>query len=183
MQGANNLPEAAQQAIASLQSVQKKVAEVLDVSLRDGAGEEVSVDFTDDGLSMTVRMLMTDAMRALDPATLKVVYVADDGTVEEKQTWVEGDYLCFATEHFSTYVVTGSEPKAPDSGSTDGSSGGSGAVMPGGGNGGGAGHADAAGSSLAPTGDPLTLPLALAGCMVAAALACLACIRAGRRTK
>lgn len=26
-------------------------------------------------------------------------------------TWTEGDYLCFRTSHFSTYVVTGEEAK------------------------------------------------------------------------
>ena len=177
VQGAGELTEAARQAIASLQGSQRNVADILDVSFHDGAGEEVSVNLGDDGL-MTVRVRMTDAMRALDPMTLKVSHVADEGAIEEKRTWVDGDDLCFATEHFSTYVVTGSERQVPDGGSN-----GSGTVVPGGGgNGGGAGQGGSADPSLAPTGDTLALPLTLAGCAVAAALACLACLR-GRRLR
>lgn len=177
VQGAGELTEAARQAIASLQGSQRNVADILDVSFHDGAGEEVSVNLGDDGL-MTVRVRMTDALRALDPMTLKVSHVADEGAIEEKRTWVDGDDLCFATEHFSTYVVTGSERQVPDGGSN-----GSGTVVPGGGgNGGGAGQGGSAGPSLAPTGDTLALPLTLAGCAVAAALACLACLR-GRRLR
>lgn len=46
-------------------------------------------------------------MKAL--TNLKVLYVAEDGSTQAMDTWTEGDYLCFRTSHFSTYVVTGEE--------------------------------------------------------------------------
>lgn len=177
VQGAEDLTDKAQQAIASLQSAQAKVAEVLDVSFRNVEGGEVPVNL--DGGMMTVRVQMTDAMRALDPATLVVSHVADDGAIKAKSTWVDGDDLCFATEHFSTYVVTGNERQTTGGGSGGGSNGGSGTVLPGG----GSGQNDAVKSLLAPTGDTAALPLALAGCAIAAALVCLAYARGGRRVK
>lgn len=111
VQAAQELTEAEQSAIASLETGKTKVADVIDVFFRGEKGE-VSVDLSDDGLSMTVRVVMTDAMKALDPATLKVSYVSEDGSLEPKPTWVEGDVLCFTTEHFSTYVITGDERQA-----------------------------------------------------------------------
>ena len=162
----------------SLQGGQTKVAEILDVSLRNADGGEVAVSLEDG--TMTVRVRMTDAMRALDPKTLKVSYVADDGKVQGKDTWVDGDDLCFATEHFSTYVVTGSERQTSGGEIGGGSAGGSGTVLPGGG---GSGQDDAVKPLLAPTGDTLALPMALAGCAIAAALVCLAFVRGGRRVK
>lgn len=176
VQSAQDLTEAAQKAIASLQDAQGNVAGVLDVFFRGGTGDGVSVDLSDDGLSMTVRVRMTDAMRALDAATLKVSHVADDGAVESKRTWVEGDDLCFVTEHFSMYVVTGSKPSVPGGGSEAGESQ-TGA-------GGASKQASAAATPLlAPTGDTAALPLALTGCAVAAALVCVARVRSGRRMK
>lgn len=178
VQGAQDLTESAQQTITSLQGGQTKVAEILDVSLRNADGGEVAVSLEDG--TMTVRVRMTDAMRALDPKTLKVSYVADDGKVQGKDTWVDGDDLCFATEHFSTYVVTGSERQTSGGEIGGGSAGGSGTVLPGGG---GSGQDDAVKPLLAPTGDTLALPMALAGCAIAAALVCLAFVRGGRRVK
>lgn len=95
-------------------------------------------------------------------------------------TWVDGDDLCFATEHFSTYVVTGSERQTSGGEIGGGSAGGSGTVLPGGG---GSGQDEVVKPLLAPTGDTLALPMALAGCAIAAALVCLAFVRGGRRVK
>lgn len=60
-------------------------------------------------MSFIVRVKMTAAMKAL--TNLKVLYVAEDGSTQAMDTWTEGDYLCFRTSHFSTYVVTGEEAK------------------------------------------------------------------------
>ena len=178
VQGAQDLTESAQQTITSLQGGQTKVAEILDVSLRNADGGEVAVSLEDG--TMTVRLRMTDAMRALDPKTLEVSHVADNGAIEKKPTWVDGDDLCFATEHFSTYVVTGSERQTSGGEIGGGSAGGSGTVLPGGG---GSGQDEVVKPLLAPTGDTLALPMALAGCAIAAALVCLAFVRGGRRVK
>lgn len=182
VQDAQDLTEAAQKAVESLQTENGKVADVLDISFQNGEGDEVKVDLSDDGLTMTVRVKMTDAMRALDPTTLKVVYVADDGTTQTKTTWVEGDNLCFTTEHFSTYAVTGNERQTQGGGEGSGS----GSIV--GGNGGtsGGGSTTIPGATkplLAPTGDTPVLPLALTVFAGAAALVCFARVRSGRRVK
>ena len=178
MQDAKELTGEAQKAIATLQGATARVAEVLDVSFLGANGAEVPVKL--DNGQMTVRLRMTDAMRALDPKTLEVSHVADNGAIEKKPTWVDGDDLCFATEHFSTYVVTGSERQTSGGEIGGGSAGGSGTVLPGGG---GSGQDEVVKPLLAPTGDTLALPMALAGCAIAAALVCLAFVRGGRRVK
>lgn len=98
-----NLTDAANATISGLEQGSTKVADKLDIKLlKDG---EVIEDY--EGMSFIVRVKMTAAMKAL--TNLKVLYVAEDGSTQAMDTWTEGDYLCFRTSHFSTYVVTGEE--------------------------------------------------------------------------
>ncbi|WP_158551693.1 Ig-like domain-containing protein [Collinsella sp. TF10-11AT] len=98
-----NLTDAANATISGLEQGSTKVADKLDIKLlKDG---EVIEDY--EGMSFIVRVKMTAAMKAL--TNLKVLYVAEDGSTQAMDTWIEGDYLCFRTSHFSTYVVTGEE--------------------------------------------------------------------------
>lgn len=98
-----DLTDAANATISGLEQGATKVADKLDIKLlKDG---EVIEDY--EGMSFIVRVKMTAAMKAL--TNLKVLYVAEDGSTQAMDTWTEGDYLCFRTSHFSTYVVTGEE--------------------------------------------------------------------------
>lgn len=100
-----DLSDAANSAISGLEQGSTKVAEKLDIKLlKDGEAIE-----NYDGMSFIVRVKMTAAMKAL--TNLKVLYVAEDGSTQAMDTWIEGDYLCFRTSHFSTYVVTGEGAK------------------------------------------------------------------------
>lgn len=100
-----DLTDAANATISGLEQGTTKVADKLDIKLlKDG---EVIEDY--EGMSFIVRVKMTAAMKAL--TNLKVLYVAEDGSTQAMDTWTEGDYLCFRTSHFSTYVVTGEEAK------------------------------------------------------------------------
>lgn len=100
-----DLSDAANAAISGLEQGSTKVAEKLDIKLlKDGEAIE-----NYDGMSFIVRVKMTAAMKAL--TNLKVLYVAEDGSTQAMDTWIEGDYLCFRTSHFSTYVVTGEGAK------------------------------------------------------------------------
>lgn len=100
-----DLSDAANAAISGLEQGSTKVAEKLDIKLlKDGEAIE-----NYDGMSFIVRVKMTAAMKAL--TNLKVLYVAEDGSTQAMDTWIERDYLCFRTSHFSTYVVTGEGAK------------------------------------------------------------------------
>lgn len=151
------------------------VADSFDIHFAADDGQEIVLAKDDEGrVALTVRVKLTDSMRALldQGMKLQVHYVGDDGTVEDKQTWVEDGYLCFTTEHFSDYVVTGipqkeegGQPVAPPSDDgqqplapTDG------------------------GEKLAPTGDPLAGGIAIATvCAVLSSLVCVAAKRSSRR--
>lgn len=94
---------------------------VYEIELRAGDGSVLSVDGAD-GVTLTVKIPLTNAMRAADPSTLAVYYVADDGTLTAKETWVEGDFLCFKTTHLSTYLVrsvSSVQPQQPDAPAAD----------------------------------------------------------------
>lgn len=110
----SNLTEAAKTQIEGMKSDTVKVLETLDIHFEKSDGSVVEIA-NGDGASMVVRIKMTESMKKL--TNLKVLHVSDEGAVEAVDTWVEGDYLCFRTTHFSTYVVTGQElskqPSAP----------------------------------------------------------------------
>lgn len=101
----------AQQAIDSLASNGGQVVEALDVHFSNNDGARIDVS---NPLSVTVRINLGDEMAKFIASSLKVHYVGDDGDVESKNTWVENGQLCFSTEHFSTYVITG-VPVTPES--------------------------------------------------------------------
>ena len=158
---AENLTHAAQQVVESLKANGETIAEVFDIFLADNGGNEVSIDQATGELSITVKVKMTESMRALDAKTLKVSYVGDDGLLEEKETWVDGDLLCFKTSHFSTYVVTGEMPKGSEAAA---------------GQNWGEGDASVATSKMPPTSDPLALTalLGMAACIVSIGTAAFA---------
>lgn len=97
----------AKNAIDALAAAGNTITETFDIYFVKGDGEEIALNGKDGTTTITVKVKMTDAMKALDPASLKVHFVGDDGTIEDKMTWTDGEYLYFTTEHFSTYVVTG----------------------------------------------------------------------------
>lgn len=152
-----DLTEAARASIVSLASGETHIAGQFDIHFATASsGQEVVINKeASDDLLMTVRIALTDVMKTFDPSTLAVWYVADDGTTEKKTTWVEDGNLCFTTEHFSNYVVTGEL-----AGSTDGA------------------DEDAKTAVLAQTGD--ALPLA-AGVVCAGALCAVAALVVARR--
>lgn len=103
----SHLTEAAKTQIEGMKTDGVKVLETLDIHFEKSDGSVVEIA-NGDGASMVVRIKMTESMKKL--TNLKVLHVSDEGVVEAMDTWVEGDYLCFRTTHFSTYVVTGQEP-------------------------------------------------------------------------
>lgn len=185
VQDVADLTEAARASIVSLASGETHIAGQFDIHFATASsGQEVVINKdADDNLLMTVRIALTDAMKALDPSTLTVWYVADDGTTEKKTTWVEDGNLCFTTEHFSNYVVTGELAGAGSTGGnvTGGSATGGNAAnenVDGGGAGDNGTGADVKTAVLAQTGD--TLPLA-AGIMCAGVLCAAAAFIVARR--
>lgn len=104
------LTQPAKDAIEKLTESGAKVAETFDIRFTKDNGDTIVLGTDKDGkVTLTVKVALSAPMRALlnQGMALKVHYVGPDGTVEEKQTWVEGDSLYFVTEHFSDYVVTG----------------------------------------------------------------------------
>ena len=103
----SHLTEAAKTQIEGMKTDVVKVLETLDIHFEKSDGSVVEIA-NGDGASMVVRIKMTESMKKL--TNLKVLHVSDEGAVEAMDTWMEGDYLCFRTTHFSTYVVIGQEP-------------------------------------------------------------------------
>ena len=44
---------------------------------------------------------------------LKAYYIKDNGEIEQHDVIVEGNYLVFETNHFSTYIIGGNAIKNP----------------------------------------------------------------------
>ena len=57
-----------------------------------------------------VYVLLNDELRKLD---LTAYYVKDNGEIEKHDVKIEGDYLVFETDHFSTYVIGGNKLENP----------------------------------------------------------------------
>ena len=53
---------------------------------------------------------LNDELRKLD---LTAYYVKDNGEIEKHDVKIEGDYLVFETDHFSTYVIGGNKLENP----------------------------------------------------------------------
>ena len=167
VQAIASLTAPAEGAIEKLTADGAVVAEQFDIHFAKDSGEEIVFSADEGGaIKLTVKVKLTDSMRALlgQGMSLQVHYVGEDGTIEDKQTWVESDFLCFTTEHFSDYVVTGVPPKDEGGQGTGGAGSGDGnqtsTTLPTGN-----------GTSLAPTGDPLG-----AVALAVGALACLAAV-------
>ncbi|WP_143412184.1 Ig-like domain-containing protein [Arabiibacter massiliensis] len=173
VQAIQELTAPAREAIESLTAGGAKVAEAFDIHFAKDGGEEIVLSAGEGGaVELTVKVKLTDAMRALldEGMALQVHYVGDDGAVEDKQTWVEDGFLCFVTDHFSDYVVTGVPPKDEGGQPAPPPAGGQQPIVPtDGGDQEKDGGSKDGGSRLAPTGDPLG-----AAVPAAAALACLA---------
>ncbi len=77
--------------------------------------------FTEDGTiqpandQFTVKMLMPKSLEDTSDALIRIVYIDDNGKVENMQGTREGDYVVFNTTHFSVYavVVIGDAPVVP----------------------------------------------------------------------
>lgn len=63
----------------------------------------------DDGV-FKVYVPLNDELRKLD---LTAYYVKDNGEIEKHDVKIEGDYLVFETDHFSTYVIGGNKLENP----------------------------------------------------------------------
>ena len=63
----------------------------------------------DDGV-FKVYVPLNDELRKLD---LTAYYVKDNGEIEKHNVKIEGDYLVFETDHFSTYVIGGNKLENP----------------------------------------------------------------------
>lgn len=161
-----DLTNPAKAAIDVLTASGSTVVEGFDIYFVKGNGEEVSLNENDGRTTITVKVKLTEAMKTLASASLKVHYVGDDGTVEDKETWSDGEYLYFVTEHFSTYVVTGKP--LPSGEESDGT----GELVP----------LDTGENLLARTGDFLW-PVAAGIAAVVGAAVCLICLAATRRKK
>lgn len=162
IEGLEAVAVSAQKALDELKASGLTVADVLDIHFANGKGEEIVVNDENGNLVLTVKIKLTEAMKMLDPATIQVIYVADDGSTEEKETWIEGDYLCFKTNHFSTYAVTGRSSSETGAGNGSDSENDDEAIDVPLGKGG-----------LAPTGDPVayaSLAFSLAGVAAGAVL-------------
>ena len=81
--------------------------------LEDGSYIKVllayDINFAQDGTyqpvedNFTVKMYMPKSLR--EKEGVKLVYITDNGDIEELEYTVEGDYLVFQTSHFSTYAL------------------------------------------------------------------------------
>lgn len=91
-----------------------EIVDALDLRLEDEeTAERVAV-----GDWMTLRVALTDEMKGYDADSLKVFYVTEDGSQGEAiDSWIEGDYLYFVTNHFSDYVIAGARSGFTDDGS------------------------------------------------------------------
>ena len=166
VQAIDALTDPAKAAIDALTKSGNIVAEGFDIYFVKENGEEVSLNGNDGVSTITVKVKLTEAMKALVPASLKVHFVGDDGTVEDKETWSDGEYLYFVTEHFSTYVVTGKP--LPSGEVSDGTP----ELVP----------LDTGKNLLARTGD-LLWPVAAGTAAVVGAAVCLICLASSRRKK
>lgn len=110
------LGDAQQGAISAVVAKGSTLVNSFDVTLQNYGGEDIALT-SEDGVTVTVHITLTDAMIAAGTDNLVVYYVADDGTMTAMKSWVEDGTLNFTTDHLSTYVVMAavdeSEPPAP----------------------------------------------------------------------
>lgn len=79
----------------------------IDLSLIDQEGNPIHGGEEGYVFPYTVRLKLEGTLAELDPATIQVFYLSDEGRPENITSWVEGGYLYIVADHFSQYVVTG----------------------------------------------------------------------------
>ncbi len=79
----------------------------IDISLIDREGDVIHGGEEGYIFPYTVRLKLEGQLAELDPATIQVFYLADDGIPQNITCWVEDGYLYIVTDHFSQYVATG----------------------------------------------------------------------------
>lgn len=90
-------------------------------------------DELDNSYVFTVRLKLEGDLANLDPGTLRVYRIHEDGEMEPVTCWVYDGYLYVATNHFSPYAIVGQAKSATD-GNTGSTSNGSQGGNPGTGN-------------------------------------------------
>ena len=105
VQKSSDISEPQQHAIAVLGET-RDVLDTFDINLVDASTSDIVSVSSGDGLWLTVRIPLTEAMAAENPENLVVYYLSPDGSMHEMETFVENGYLCFVTDHLSTYAVT-----------------------------------------------------------------------------
>lgn len=90
----------------------------VEISLVDRNGEPFDKRaFAGEELPYTVRLKLEGELAELDPETIMVYYLGEDGRPVNVTSWVEGGYLYIMTTHFSPYTITG-KVKGADTSST-----------------------------------------------------------------
>ncbi len=79
----------------------------IDLSLIDQEGNLIHGGEEGYVFPYAVRLKLEGTLAELDPATIQVFYLSDEGRPENITSWVEGGYLYIVADHFSQYVVTG----------------------------------------------------------------------------
>lgn len=72
-------------------------------------------DELDGDYVFTVRMKLEGNLANLDPETLSVYRIHEDGEMEPVTCWVHDGYLYIATDHFSPYAIVGQAKSATGS--------------------------------------------------------------------
>lgn len=91
-------------------------------------------DELDNSYVFTVRLKLEGDLANLDPGTLRMYRIHEDGEMEPVTCWVHDGYLYVATNHFSPYAIVGQAKSATD-GNTGSTGNGSQGGNPGTGNG------------------------------------------------
>lgn len=103
--GAEQLGAPQQNAVTILNQT-RNVLGTYDINLMNVFDMSTVPVVSDDGLILTVRIPLTEAMAAENPDNLVVYYLSPDGTMQVVDTFVENGCICFTTSHLSTYAVT-----------------------------------------------------------------------------
>lgn len=78
----------------------------VEISLVDQNGKAY-VNELGDEYPYTVRLKIEGELSELDPDTIMVYYLGEDGNPVDVTSWVEDGYLYIMTTHFSPYAITG----------------------------------------------------------------------------
>lgn len=98
-----------------------EMAVPIDLSLVDTSGSVFNAE-DEDIYVYTLRLKLEGDLAKLDPATIEVFLLNDEGVAEPVTCWVEGGYLYLVTTHFSQYAVVGKAANGSAGGTTPGDS-------------------------------------------------------------